>query len=210
MPLLAALLLPLLLAQDRAKAPSEETLGKTHAQILAMGSERWVTLYTKRKGDSTPAIAGAFVTYGDALAMRNDRLLKGRKSPLRTHLRAFSDDLSVVGYSITGGGTIWTIFGAQSYRDVEEAFYRVLTHSGQAPRRVTSDVERAVATLAPMVAKVENPEDRKRAQASMVRARADLRAILVDARQLSRRDSDTVLEFCRDAALSTASQAGPE
>ena len=192
MPLLAVLALALALAQDRT-----ETLGKSHAQILAMGRTRWRDAFVGKFGGSTAGEAGAESLYGDALAWRNDRLLKGRKSPLRDRLQAFKNDAVGVGEAITGGGTMWNIIAASFYADAEETFYRVLTHTGRAPKRVVSDVDKGLGRLGRALAAVGDPKYRKQGAESMADLQKEFRALVAAARRLPRRDSDTVLEFCR-------------
>ena len=188
----------------------EDTLGKSNAQILALGRKRWYAFYTAKQGESTMAMAGAEGLYGDALAWRTDRLLKGRKSALRTHMRDFSNDAQAVGSAITGGGTMWNITAAGLYADTEEAFYAVLVHSRHAPKRVVSDVAKAMRPLQKSLSAVDDPKYRKEGDAVLTRLMADLKRVVADAKPLSRRDSDTVLEFCRSTVAGVADQADPK
>ena len=203
MPFLACLALAVL-AQDRT-----ETLGKSNAQILAMGRTRWHDAFVGKEGGSTMGEAGAESLYGDALAWRNDRLLKGRKSPLRAHLQSFKNDAAGAGEAITGGGTMWNIVAASLYADAEETLHRVLTHTGRAPRRVVSDVDRGLGRLSRALAAIKEPKDRKRGAEAMADLQRDFRAVVAEARRLPRRDSDTVLEFCRKTLDGVASQSAP-
>ena len=190
-----ALVAASLLAQTRA-----DTFGRSNAQILAMGRKDWFVFYSKRHGGTTAAMVAATGLYGDALAARNDRL-GARRDPLRTHLRAFADDAQAVGAALSGGGTIWTVTAAELYADMEEALYRVLTHSGHGPRRLASDVTRVVEVLQAHTMRIESPKDRATARRLMAALDADLRRAILDARRWPRRDSDTILEFLRATAV---------
>ena len=201
------LLFPALLASVPLQKDRTETLGLSYAGILKLGPSRWEELVLKRQGDSTMATAGGFSTYGDALAWRNDGLLKRRAFPLRKHLRDFSNDVQGVGYARTQGGTMWSITAGQYHRDVEEAVYRTLTHTGRAPHRVVSDVTQALDRLQRVADRTEAGRYHTDAKAAMVKARADLRLVVADAKSLPRRDSDTVLDFCREATLGIEDQA---
>ena len=200
LPLAALLKTPL--QKDRT-----ETLGLSYAGILKLGPARWEELVLKRQGDSTPATAQGFSVYGDALAWRNDGLLKGRPFPLRAHLEAFSAQAQEVGNTATGGGTMWQITVGQCHRDVELTAYRVLTHSYRGPHRVASDVTRSVDRLARVVGRAEGPKDRADAGKAIVALRREATALVALARRLPRRDSDAVLDFCREAALGIEGQA---
>ncbi len=177
----------------------ENTKGKTNAQILAMGRSRWHDFYVGKESSSTASESSAEGLYGDALAWRNDRLLKGHSSPLRKALQAFKNDAIDAGSAITGGGTMWNITAGSLYADAEGTLYEVLTHSGHAPHRRVSDVSRAIASLRKGVSAIESsrPEDRKHGAAAVGRLEGDLRTVAALAAALSRRDSDDVLEFCR-------------
>ena len=204
MVLLSTLLAAAALQQDRAAS-----LGYSYAQILAMGPKRWEAMVLKRQGDSTLATGSGFTVYGEALAWRNDRLLKGRPFPLRRHLESFSIQAQEVGNTATGGGSIWNLFAGQSYRDMEATIHTILTHSYHGPRRVVSDVTRAIDRLG-RVALQARGKDLADAQKAMAAIRRDLASVVADARGLSRRDSDAALEFCRQTALAVVAQAEPQ
>lgn len=184
-------------------------LGYSYAQILAMGPKRWEEVVLKKVGDSTPATAMGFTTYGEALAWRNDRLLKGRPFPLRRHLESFSMQAQEVGNTATGGGTIWNIFAGQVYRDQEAAIHTILTHSYRGPKRVVSDVTKAIDRL-DRVAQTAEGKDRIDAGKAMVAIRRDLTTVVADARKLPRRDSDAALEFCRSTVQAVIVQTQPQ
>lgn len=202
-------LLSTLLALATLQKDRTETLGYSYAQILAMGPSRWETLVLKKAGDSTAATASGFSVYGDALAWRNDRLLKGRPFPLRRQLESFAIQAQEVGNTATGGGTIWQIFAGQIHRDQETAIYRILTHSYRGPHRVVSDVTRAVNWLGGVAKRAEG-RDRADADKAMLAIRGDLKAIAASARSLPRRDSDAALEFCLRTALAVIVQSKPQ
>jgi hypothetical protein len=204
MALLSAFLLAAASQVDRS-----QTLGYTYAEILRMGQQRWTDVYAQKEGDSTLAISSGFSIYGAALAWRNDRLLKGRRSQLRDRLQGFSDHAQAVGSAATGGGSMWTIFAGQSYREVEQTLYQTLTHSYRGPKRVVSDVERAVDRLARVGAQAETEKHRREAREEILRLRQEMRGLINAARRLPRRDSDAVLEFAREMAADVAEQAKP-
>lgn len=198
-----------LLAVATLQKDRTATLGYSYAQILAMGPKRWEATVLKKQGDSTLATGSGFSVYGDALAWRNDRLLKGRPFPLRRHLQAFSIQAQEVGNAATGGGTIWNIFAGQSYRDMEATIHTILTHSYRGPHRVVSDVTRAIDRLGGVALQAQG-KDRTDAGKAMVAIRRDLAAVVSDARKLPRQDSDAALEFCRETALAVVAQAEPQ
>lgn len=202
---LSAVLVAATLQADRT-----QTLGYSYAQILQMGERRWTDLYAKKKGDSTLATSSGFSIYGAALGWRNDRLAKGRPLPLRDRLQGFTDHAQAVGAVASGNGTIWTIFAGQGYRDTEATLYQVLTHSYRGPKRVVSDVERAIDRLARVAARAESPKDRAEARQEVDEVREELRGLILAARRLPRRDSDAILEFCRSTAVNVAEQATPQ
>ncbi|GEM_PF-4728972 len=204
MVLLSALLVAVTIQTDKATS-----FGYSYAQILAMGPKRWEDLVLKKNGDSTLATGSGFTVYGEALAWRNDRLLKGRPFPLRRHLESFSINAQDVGNTATGGGTIWHIFAGQSYRDMETTIHTILTHSYRGPKRVVSDVTRAIEGLSRVAERAEG-KDRIDAQKAMGGIRRDLAAIVADARTLPRRDSDAALKFCRQTVRAVIAQAEPQ
>lgn len=190
----------------------KDTNGKTYAQILAMGRSRWHDFFVGKDGGSTAAESSAEGIYGDALAWRNGKLLKGHPSPLRKALQAFKNDAIDAGTAVTGGGTMWNITAGSLYADAEQTLYAVLTHSGRAPHRKVSDAQRAVATLRHSVMGIgtDDKENRKQGLAAMDRLDADLLQAVALAAKLPRRDSDEVLEFCRSTAAGVNEQASPK
>src|SRR6187549_2455934 len=112
--------LPLLLALAAMAAPlrAEEgprKFGKSNAQILAMGFDKWMDFQGARAGMSTAGMSEGMSAYRDALRWRNDRLaakaspaLRKRVADLRPLLVDYTGDLMEVGSYMSGGGTIWS------------------------------------------------------------------------------------------------------
>lgn len=111
------------------------TLGKTDAQILAMGRDKWVAFHSSRVGESTASLADAQSTYGQVLFRRNaaleKKLPKARRdliSMMRIDLVAYCNSLIEVSASFAGGGTVWVPVYAAVSSYVEETLYGVLTN----------------------------------------------------------------------------------
>lgn len=204
MPLLAALVLGSCLALQDLEA----TLGKTNAQIIAMGRSKWYGFYTGKMGDSTVGMTSAESLYGDALAWRNNRLGDPRTRRLRKVLRDVKDDAVGVGYAITGGGTMWNITSSSLYADAEETLYAVLTKRGQAPKRVVSDATKALDRVALAYAKTKGePWHSAEGGLILTHLRKDVTVLIGEAKRLPRSGSDALLGFCVKA-LDAATNAG--
>lgn len=118
---------PLLVA-IAALAFQGSNLGKTDAQILAMGRQKWFAYYSSKEGDSTADNCDAESLYGAVLKRRNDRLAAKRPKAtreavrkLRPELTAFAEGVYEVGEALTGGGTLWNVIRAGISPNVEEA-----------------------------------------------------------------------------------------
>lgn len=192
-----------------AQSPAP-TLGKTEAQILAMGRKPWNAFYTTKQGDSTVARSGAEASYGDALAARNDRLLKGARSPLRAALQAYEEDAQAVGYAITGGGTTWNVEAASLYADAEETLHAVLSHARRGPRVRVSAARAAVERLRRTLGRLDrHSQDSVEGHEEMRKLDGRFRSLVARAADLDRKGSDAVLDFCRATADGVAKMAGP-
>ncbi len=103
-------------------------LGKSDAQILAMGRQKWFAYYTAKQGDSTADTCDAEARYGEVLKRRNDKLAARRDKQTRESVRKARPELTAfalgayeVGQALTGGGTLWNLFNAGIAPNVEEA-----------------------------------------------------------------------------------------
>lgn len=155
MPIRLAALILLLLA-SAAALPQSKTYGKTNAQILAMGRQKWFDFYTSKAGQSTLDMSNAERLYGAALKERNDTLLRKQTktrqeavASIRKSGTAFGYGMVTVGFAYTGGGTIWNPIIAGVSADVEEALYDILA------RKPLSKEQRKAPTLAALQKEVD-------------------------------------------------------
>lgn len=189
----------------------KETHGKTNAQILAMGYDKWYAFYTKLEGESTAGMSQASWKYSEALAWRNDGLIKKlpiegriRMSSLRIHLVRFEEKVLQAGMGLTGGGTIWHVIGAGARVSLEETLYGVLGGKVKAaPAMIVSKVTKAMDALVKDVANSKPgefyPEFKKAETLKLCQeAKAILKGIVGLAAKLDRKGSDRVLQFCLD------------
>jgi len=209
------------LAFGRAPAAAEgpRRFGKSHAQIVEMGLEKWMEFQGSKAGQSTAAMNEGMSAYREALRWRNDRLaprapraLRGRVAALRPLLVSFTADMMQAGYYVAGGGTIWSNFHAATLVESEETLHRLLTGAGPAAQpRTTGEVLRALATLEKNVKDTDYPErdeDRRAATRAVARARETFRKISAQAGGMDRKRSDHVLDFCLDAVTMGDDLAG--
>lgn len=115
-------------------AQPQGTLGKTDAQIIAMGRDAWLRFHSSKAGESTAATCDAHATYGQVLFRRNaaleKKVPKTRRdliSMFRIDLVAYCNSLIEVSASFSGGGTVWGPVSAAVSSYVEETLYGVLT-----------------------------------------------------------------------------------
>jgi hypothetical protein len=216
--LLSALLLSLgglLLGPAAAQAAGDEdapdTFGKTDAEILALGQSAWFDFYTdpERGGDSTAGMAEAYEIYATAAQRRNAALPDPHGlRPLGQLLDSFGEHALNVAYHMSGGGTMWIPMYAQADCDVEEVVYSLLGGSGQpaAAPATTGLVSRDLQELdRALRAERDDPDAAlyfkyAEAHAELEQLRTVYRQIKARAAQLSRADSDRVLQFCHNWA----------
>lgn len=143
--------LPLVAAQSQA----DPKLGKSDAQILAMGRQKWFEFATKLD-DSTAGMASAERTYGQVLQRRNDNRMRPRPEAERTRFQQFRRwmtdfDSALVGVreAFSGGGTMWIPVYAGVVANVEEALYPVAIRQrpGRAPGATWATVNKNLAAL---------------------------------------------------------------
>lgn len=187
----------------------KETHGKTNAQILAMGYDKWYGFYTRIEGESTLGMSSAAILYAGALAWRNDEIIakqgpvkQSQSKRLRELFDKFSDDMNDVGRALTGGGTIWTTIGASAQVDVEETLYALLGgRMKAAPALFTSKVNKELDLLGKDVDAMDEslvPAGFKKSDviAQVAHAKDLFKEIVKFAKYRSRADSDRILSFC--------------
>lgn len=147
-----------LLAVVAALALQGSNLGKSDAQILAMGRQKWFAYYSSKQGDSTADNCDAETYFGQVLKRRNDRL--AAKVPratretvrkLRPELIAFSEGVYRVGEALTGGGTLWNVVSAGIPPNVEEALGACVGIKNPASKRTAAGVRRELDDLLKLV-----------------------------------------------------------
>ncbi len=124
-------------------------MGKTAAQILAMGHDKWFKLYTGKYGESTAGMVTANDVYAACLGKATDaKIAKLPQSTkvvlqgLRKPMLAFVEAMITCGYQVTGGGTIWTLFGSSANVEAEEAIAKIV--KGPNPRFSLTKLESEV------------------------------------------------------------------
>jgi hypothetical protein len=187
--------------------------GKTDAQILAMGRDRWMEFQGERAGQSTADMSEGMVAYRNALRRRNDRLsarasptLRRRVAELRPLLADYTGRLMSLGAYMTGGGTVWSNIHAGALSDSEDTLYALLSgRSTPAKAYTTGMVKRRLDRLAEDVTKqsgesYNTPEKTAEARKDLAAARAVFGKIAGAAGKFDRKGSDHILAFCHYAA----------
>lgn len=184
--------------------------GKTDAQILAMGLDKWMDFCGGKDGSNLGMIQASHA-YASAAKIRNDRYIarSGMASDFR-RLRSLLDDyeeqLTTVGYYISGGGSMWSVIGAGGEADVEDLIYIAL---GRAPSKAksfrTSHVTHELTHAADAIDHNKNPNEDSgvpsfEAMKSLKHAQTDFAAISKITSKLDRHKSNTILSFCFDRA----------
>jgi len=217
-----AVALLLVLAALGAAQDLKDTYGKTNAQILAMGYDKWYAFYTKADGgESTASMSHAAYTYSEALAWRNDKLIaklpkqgQTKVKSLRDLLHKFDEKILQTGMALTGGGTMWHIIGADAQVNLEEALYGVLGGKVKAaPAMVVSKATKALDGLTKAVAATKDSdyfgEFKKTDTLKLCEDAKDiLKQIVAIAAGLDRKGSDHVLNFCYQQ-IDEATQQNP-
>lgn len=191
-----------------------ETHGKTNRQILAMGYNKWYAFYTKLEGESTMGMSNALGLYAAAVADRTNHELArlGPKAAaqgkrLRKLLYEYMHAGVDLGSSFTGGGTIWHLNGASYAMDLEDAVAKLTTPTPKAPPRVVSDVTKQFPILRKRLNGPDIQSDyRKEGLESLERMEATFPKIVAEAKSLTRKQSDAVLEYCRNLAIDLQKQ----
>lgn len=188
------------------------TFGKTDAEILKMGYAGWMEFHGKRAGETTTDLVEGTDVYRRVLERRNNRLIaklapsKGAEMRrLRQRALDYSLSLNEVAYLESGGGTMFRLSGASLTVETEEMLYALLGGKAEpAPRRVVSDVTKALDGVDRLIQAVSKEKDRTPLEMQNMReALARARSAWSDIRRLAakqnRADSDRILQFCFSA-----------
>lgn len=203
---------------DRTGAPfpytRKETLGKSEAQIVAMGRDNWVAFFTDGDRDSTTNAAEAETIYGVALERRNRgriaRLPRARQGFLaRTQnwLKAFETHVIELHATLSGGGDTFRSARAAIDADTEEVIGRLTGDRGPAPAsHTTGEVERRLSEFETKIRK--SKADRLKPEGEtfsaeyglqhLREAREAFRELAATLKSAPRAESDLVLGACID------------
>jgi hypothetical protein len=202
-------------AQDKPN-----TFGKSNAQILAMGQEKWMSFADKQGGGSNAAMIDASMAYQAASAGRNDRLLKTKPGMavnvhhLRELLGDYTGDCMEVGSYISGGGSMWGTFDAYARAESEDVLFGVLGgKAAPAPKMTVSMVARELQKAKTAIhANRSNDQfgmtKETGANKSLQAAQAHFASIAKICAKLDRRGSDFVLSFCKSQAQNATNGGG--
>ncbi len=200
----------LVLAVSAAMAQDlKETYGKTNAQILAMGYDKWYAFFTGKEGETTQGMARSGYFYAEALAWRNKGLMtklsatvRGRYQKLETSLKSFGLSVIEVQRALSGGGTLWQLTHSTDAVDVQETMYALLSGKAKPSKpMVVSQVKKELDALGKEVDSA--PETtwqyefkKPAAQADWKKAVAAYGQIVALAKGLDRKKSDHTLSYC--------------
>ena len=191
---------------------TKDTYGKTNAQILAMGRDRWYTFYTSKAGDSTAAMSSAYGFYYDAATARNDALIakagerKATATKLRKLLTDYCNEALGLGENNTGGGTMWNPISGSCMGDEEDVVYAYLVKKGPSAKKiVVSTVTKKLDSLGALIEKTHKDPSAtyfkyEDAKESLKKMRSDFADLTALAKSFARADSDRVLRFCLEMA----------
>jgi hypothetical protein len=190
--------------------------GKSNAQILAMGSDKWMDFHGAKAGQSTAGMSEGMAAYRYALRWRNERLsakasstLRKQVAGLRPLLIDYTDHMMSIGAYMTGGGTIWSNIHASVLCVCEETLYDLLSGKAKpAKSHTTGMVKRQLDSLAEDITtnskeSYNTPEKTAGARKDLADGRATFAKIAAAAAMFDRKGSDHILAFC----LSTAETA---
>ncbi len=206
----------LLIAGSAWSQDTYDTHGKTEAQILQMGMDKWSDFYTSREGTSTASMTQAAGIYGDVARKRNDKLLSGlhdsekrsRLQKLRKLIATFSSSAVDVAYCEAGGGTMFNTMWAAVTGTVEDALHLLITQTGPKPKPMVVSAVRKRLTKIGNDLKGMHRDDKnseffkyKESLEALAKMRSSFDQIVEIAKDLSRTDSDRILGFCHQAAV---------
>lgn len=191
--------------------------GKTNAEILRMGRSAWTKFAAEDRMDgSTAGYVSSEGTFGEALAERNDRLMKAKPAykrslvGLRTVLHDYANEFISIGSGVTGGGTMWNLTASAISPDVEEILYSALAPSKSKIKDATSaQIEGALSVATQVVQRKrkqidENKEFSHMSYADCLKALAQARKLKTQAlgfsKSLPARTQTAVRRYLVDAA----------
>jgi hypothetical protein len=191
-----------------AETDGIDTLGKTDAEILAMGMPDWYYYFITHNGESTAAMSQAYSSYAAAARQRNATMPQSAvATELHDLLREFGENSLDIAYNFSGGGTLWIPLYGQMACDAEDITYALLGGKQYDPEepQMTGPVNRAINHLDELIEQAHaGPEAAyfkyHEAQAALKTVRTDWQRIKALAAGLDREDSDRVLSFCLDWA----------
>ncbi|HTQ11426.1 MAG TPA: hypothetical protein VMI31_15280 [Fimbriimonadaceae bacterium] len=210
---LALVLLLLFSAGFASAQDTHDTHGKTEAQILSMGADKWMSFFTSKEGDSTASMTEAAGIYSEVAQKRGDRLLRGIADSSRrirlTRLRGLLDTFAVAsvdaGYCESEGGTMFNTMWASAPGQVEDLLYSLITHTGpKAKPMVVSRVRKQLEKIRKDIQSMHNDDPGGKlfkygdALAALRKLNQSFDGIVAIARTMSRADSDRILGFCLD------------
>jgi hypothetical protein len=192
----------------------KDTYGKTNTQILAMGYDKWYAFYTEKAGETTQGMAGANYRYATAIEWRNKGLLSNLPAIRRKSYERLAKAMDDFGTSVihvervlNGGGTLFQITFSSNAIDLQQTLYGLLVGKVKpAPPRVVSDVRKELTALEASFQKA--PADtwkyeykREDTAKYVKKAKDSFNQILSEAKALTRKQSDLILEYCRSAIV---------
>ncbi len=195
------------------------TLGKTDAQILAMGQEKWSEYFEKKGGGSNADMIEACMAYTEAATRRNARLISRLPNAKAAQMRSldklmmdFGGHMMNAGSFISDGGSMWALFDAGSASDAQDALFAVLGGAMHAsPAMVVSKVTKQIAKVKAAIQKSRDmAESAGRTEAEALKdfelGRLDFVAIQKIAASLDRKKSNALLDFCFKRAATAVDQ----
>lgn len=183
--------------------------GKSDAQILAMSSDAWMAFYGKMAGESNAGMIEGLTCYGNALGRRNVSAIKRKPAAdqtklneLRAKLTAYAGDIAALAYYLNGGGSMFSVFGANWVMESEAAMWRVLGHGPTSPAMVVSMAKSEfdklpgrMAAAAKAGMELYDPTQSKKAYDA---AKLGFDSIIRIAATMPRAASDQILKFLKD------------
>ncbi|MBX3114874.1 MAG: hypothetical protein KF836_09945 [Fimbriimonadaceae bacterium] len=146
------------------KVDPAETHGKTPEQIVAMGYEKWYEFYIeKEQNESTMAINFANMLYGNSLYIVNTNRLKAVEpkrrqmiADIRESLVQFRGSCIEIGFTRSGGGTLWSIIHSATRSESEGLVADLIAGSQKGERATQATVW---AKLNEVAQKIEREKD---------------------------------------------------
>lgn len=176
--------LVLLAALSSAQTPTK-LYGKSRAQAVAMGEQKWMDLVSDHPdGNSTHGMAQAMDFFAAGAADRNDKLIAklpaARKKALRTARAAIMEAgfaLVTCDREVNGGGTMYTLFYPSRAAGVELMIFGFIKGKDLASAD-SSAVTKARAKWTEAMGKTDVVEDKARFASSVADANQKIDAAL--------------------------------